>query len=172
MASRPIIGTYNGSLNSTVVNCQGNICQCLADKIADLLNNVTTHKNGTKGLKQLFAEQVQKGGSGPGTNVWNVHDQKFRTQQNTLRAHLDEFDAQGCGGGTPIPSDARAWASRPAPTADDWQAHQYQGVTGSVAGDVAAGAGAVGAGYLIYRGIRLIPSIFFPPSFIPNLAIP
>jgi RHS repeat-associated protein len=38
----------------------------------------------------------------------------------------------------------------------------------------AAAVGAVGAGYLIYRGVRLLPSLFPPlwPTLIPNLAVP
>ena len=48
--------------------------------------------------------------------------------------------------------------------------------TGPSGRDVARGAAAVGAGvgigYLIYRGVRLIPSIAVPPTLIPNLIIP
>jgi Toxin with a conserved tryptophan and TIP tripeptide motif len=61
------------------------------------------------------------------------------------------------------------------PTAGDWGANNpvaYQGLTGSRAGDAAAAVGTVGVGYLIYRGLRLLPSLLFPPSLIPNLAIP
>lgn len=174
---RPVIGTGNRSLNSTVVNCQGDICTCLAEKIEELLNNVTSHASGTKGLKQLFQEQTQRGAGAPGSSTWNVHDQKFRQQQQNLRDHLDEYDSRNCGGGggSPVPADARAWSTRPAPSEADWNANNaYQGVTGSVAGDVAAGAGAVGLGYLIYRGVRMLPSLA-PPLWwtIPgNLAIP
>jgi hypothetical protein len=48
--------------------------------------------------------------------------------------------------------------------------------SGPTPGQVAAGAvgvgAAVGIGYLIYRGVRLIPSIAVPPTLIPNLLIP
>ncbi len=47
------------------------------------------------------------------------------------------------------------------------------GVTPGQAAKTAAAVGAgLGIGYLIYRGVRLIPSIAVPPTLIPNLLIP
>jgi hypothetical protein len=167
MSGAPIIGTFNKSLNRTVMHCTSNICECLAEKIEELLNNTTTHNSGTKGLKQLFQEQTQKGAAGPGTGVWNEHQQKFSRQQQNLRDHLDEYDSRNCGGGggSPVPADARRWANRPLPTASDWGVNNptstpYTGLTGSAAGDAAAAVGAVGVGYAAYRVVRMIPSLF------------
>ncbi len=176
----PVIRNLEGNkLRRTIEQCTGNICECLSDAIEALLNANAPHGTGEKGLRQHVAEQVAPGASGPGTASWNVHEQNIADQQRNTRDHLREHEARGCGGppagGSPVPAGAWRAATAPLPTAADWGANNpaaYQGMTGSVAGDVAAGAGAVGAGYLIYRGLRLIPSIFFPPSFIPNLAIP
>ena len=48
--------------------------------------------------------------------------------------------------------------------------------TGPNGRDIATGVAVTGAGigigYVIYRGVRMIPSIFFPPSIPANLAIP
>ena len=74
-----------------------------------------------------------------------------------------------------MPSDAWQWATRPLPTQGDWGVNNpaaYEGMTGSAVGDAAVVAGGVGLGYLLYRGVRMIPSLFFPPSIPFNLAIP
>ena len=66
----------------------------------------------------------------------------------------------------PVPVPAPSPAPAPAPST---------GLTpGQVATGVAAGAAGVGIGYLIYRGIRMIPSLFpaLWPTIPANLAIP
>lgn len=155
------------ALKRTLRNCTGDVCQCLAEKIAEYTNAEKTGGSGTRGLVSRFVQQVATGASGPGTDSWVNHGNEITTQQNTLQQHLDEFDGRGCG--TPIPSNARELAERPLPTAADWEVNNpvaYEGLTGSVAGDVAVGVGGaaatVGAGYLIYRGVRMIPSLFPP----------
>jgi len=165
------------SLKRTLRNCIGDICQCLAEKINELISAEKTGGSGTRGLVSRFAQQVQPGAQGPGTDSWRNHETEIRNQQRNLDQHLDEFDGRGCGGGIPV--NAREWVNRPLPTLSQWEANNpnaapYTGLTGSVAGDVATGAAAVGAGYLIYRGIRMLPSLF-PPLWwtIPgNAAIP
>ncbi|WP_119730191.1 eCIS core domain-containing protein [Thermomonospora amylolytica] len=67
----------------------------------------------------------------------------------------------------PSPAPVPAPAPRTAPS--------EEGVTGR---DVAKGAAAagvgIGVGYLIYRGVRMVPSLFPPlwPTFVPNLVTP
>jgi hypothetical protein len=56
------------SLRKTLRNCTGNLCQCLADKINELINAEKTGGSGTRGLVSRFAQQVMKGASGPGTD--------------------------------------------------------------------------------------------------------
>lgn len=135
--------------------------------------------SGTRGLISRFAQQVAPGAQGPGTTSWINHENEIRQQQKTLQEHIDEYDGRGCGGspGEGVPVDARRWATRPVPSASEWGGNNptttpYTGVTGSAAGDVAAGAATIGAGYLAYRGIRMIPSLF-PPLWwsIPGNAV-
>jgi hypothetical protein len=176
----PVISNLEGNkLNRTIQHCVGNICECLSQAIESLLNANNPHGSGEKGLRQHVAEQIAPGAAAPGTDVWNRHQTNIADQQRNLRDHLREHEARGCGGppagGSPVPAGAWRAATAPLPTAGDWGANNpaaYEGLTGSVAGDVAAGAATVGAGYLIYRGLRLLPSLLFPPSLIPNLAIP
>ncbi|WP_219727964.1 hypothetical protein [Tabrizicola aquatica] len=167
------------SLRKTLRECTGNICQCLADKINELVNrSKAPGAGGTRGLVERFAQQVAPGAQGPGTTGWINHENEIRTQQDTLQQHLDEHDGRGCPPGG-LPAGARSWANKPVPSPADWQANNpvatpYTGVTGSAAGDVAAGAATVGLGYLLYRGIRMLPSLA-PPLWwsIPgNLAVP
>ncbi len=175
----PVIRQIEGNkLRRTLNSCIGNICVCLSRAIEDLLNGNASHGSGEKGLKQHWAEQIARGAEPPGTATWNRHQINIRDQQRNLRDHLREHEARGCGGpgnGSPVPADAWQWASRGLPTQQDWGAHNpaaYEGLTGSPIGDAAVVAGSVSLGYLIYRGIRMIPSIFFPPSIPANLAIP
>jgi hypothetical protein len=172
---RPVIRQLEGNkLNRTLENCVGNICECLSDAIEALLNAENPHNTGEKGLGQHFREQTQRGAAAPGTPAWNRHEGIIEDQQANMRDHLNEHQARGCGGppagGSPFPVGAWDAATREV-TESDWRANNstYQGVTGSPAGDAAVG---VGAGYLLYRGLRLLPSLLFPPSLIPNLAIP
>ena len=85
------------------------------------------------------------------------------------------LDDGGCG---PRPPGATEWATKPLPTAAD-----YKGNGGSVMnGDTLRTTAkttttivtSVGVGYLIYRGVRMLPSLFPPlwPTIPANAAIP
>ena len=91
--------------------------------------------------------------------------QQFEDTQRGLRNRLSSWDSNNCG---PPPGDAWKWASEPVPEADP------RPDAGAAAKKVATAGAAVGAGYIIYRVIRMIPSLF-PPLWetIPaNAAIP
>lgn len=143
----------NPSLHRTVHNCNGDVCECLAEKIDKILNENSPHRRGDKGLKQHFAEQIG-GQYGPNTDEWIEHDENIRDQQQNLRDHLDEYDAQGCGGGgTTVPVDARNWSTRPRPADSDWQGGQSPMSAPSGGGltlgqKLAVGGLVVGAGVL------------------------
>jgi hypothetical protein len=51
--------------------------------------------------------------------------------------------------------------------------HRWRSAREIIGGAAAVGAG-IGVGYLIYRGVRMIPSLFPPlwPTIPANLAIP
>lgn len=180
MVNPQITGIEGSKIYRTLALCAGNICECLDAAIQELLNNNAPHGSGAKGLKQHWAEQTGPGASAPGTDVWDRHQTDIQRQQRNLRDHLREHEANGCGGpggGSPVPEDAWQWATRPLPTQGDWDANNataYEGMTGSMAGDAVAVAGGVGLGYLLYRGVRMIPSLFPPawPTIPANLAIP
>ncbi|EBA08384.1 hypothetical protein [Sagittula stellata] len=122
---------------------------------------------GTHGLEHRFREQIN-GQNGPGTSSWDTHDRAIRNQQRGLRRRLEEWEANRCG---PPPPGAWRWATRPAPQPSEW-VNPNPGP--SAAQYAAGGVAAVGVGYLLYRGVRMLPSLFPPlwPSIPANLAIP
>lgn len=80
--------------------------------------------------------------------------QQFEDRQKGLRNRLNDYNQEGCGD---PPPDAWKWATMETPTADP------KPETGLDAKTVAVGGLAgLGVGYLVYRGIRMIPSLFPP----------
>jgi len=129
---------------------------------------------GTHGLIYRYWEQIT-GAFGPGTPEWEEHDRHIKEQQQGLKNRLAKWSKNNCG---PPPPDATKWASRPAPTAKQWNTvHPNWKNPHSNAIDISkAGkaAGAVGGVYVLYRVIRIIPSLA-PPLWgtIPaNVVIP
>jgi len=101
------------------------ICAKLAREIDEMVNR-DKHKEGgggTHGLKHRFREQVAPGAQGPGTDSWRRHEQAIRDQQSGLRDRLNKYRDNGCGPKNPIPADAWKWASKPVPTAKEWEAN-------------------------------------------------
>lgn len=146
------------------------ICEALRRIIETLVNrDKRLHGNsGTHGLAHRFREQIE-GENGPGTRVWDTHDQQFRDQQRGLRRRLEEYQRNRCG---PPPPGAWRWATRPAPQPQEWRGPPTS--TREIVTVVGGGAAAIGAGYLIYRAVRMIPSLFPPlwPTIPANAAIP
>lgn len=94
---------------------------------------------------------------------------QFNGRQQGLRNRMQKYEDNGCGD---PPPEALEWATKPVPTADPKPAPD--GNANRVLEDVVGFGVAVGIGYVIYRGIRMIPS-FAPPLWwtIPlNLATP
>ncbi len=93
---------------------------------------------------------------------------QFEGRQQGLRNRLNDWNTQGCGD---PPPGAWDWATRPVPEADPKPPSvDYRG-TAETAAKVGVGLGAL---YLTYRVIRMIPSLA-PPLWwtIPaNAAIP
>ena len=93
--------------------------------------------------------------------------QQYGDTQRGLRNRLNEWNTQGCG---PPPLEAWDWAAKPVPAPEPKPEVDAE----RVAEAAAATGAAVGAGYVIYRIIRFLPSLA-PPLWwtIPeNLAIP
>jgi RHS repeat-associated protein len=101
-----------------------------------------------------------------GTNSWEGHQQKYRDVQQELKDKIDEYKNSGCEDKNgQLPKEVEDWANTPAPE----KPRRYR--QGEMA--IKIGGGAVAA-YGLYRGIRLLPSLF-PPLWwtIPvNLATP
>jgi len=170
------------SVRKTLRECQGDICTCLLERIKQLAFAPTKEAGGgTQGLQQRFAQQVAKGAQGPGTPSWINHEKAIIEQQESLSKHLEEYQKQGCGGGSGVLIAAQALVDRPLPTAAEWEVNNPPAVpfetddSGLSAGEVAAGAAVgVGALYIGWRMIRMLPSLA-PPLWwtIPaNLAAP
>ena len=108
--AEPLIANIEGNkLRRVLQQCIGNVCDCLATAIEELLNGNASHGSGEKGLKQHWAEQTQPGATAPGTDVWNKHQTTIRDQQRNQRDLLREYDERGCGGpggGSTVPEDA------------------------------------------------------------------
>jgi hypothetical protein len=94
---------------------------------------------------------------------------QYEGRQQGLRNRLNEWNSNGCGD---PPADAWDWATRPAPEADPKPSPEVD--TRQVVETTAKVGATIGAGYLIYRAIRMIPSLFPPlwPTIPANAAIP
>ncbi|HKX27213.1 MAG TPA: S8 family serine peptidase [Blastocatellia bacterium] len=148
------------------------ICDALEKKIDEFVNRDKRQQggSGTHGLVHRFREQIN-GANGPGTESWTNHDTAMKDQQKGLRDLLNEWDKNGCG---PPPSNSWKWATRPTPSPSEWIGNRREPATSTAMQTGLKVAAGVGAGYLFYRGVRLLPSLFPPfwPTLPVNLAIP
>jgi hypothetical protein len=95
------------------------------------------------------------------------HQHQFEGRQEGLRNRLNDYNTDNCG---PPPEGAWDWATKEAPSPDPKPTSDATRTA-----EAAAGAGAaVGVGYVIYRIIRMIPSLFPPlwPTIPENALIP
>ena len=143
-------------------------CSQLLNEINDFVyrDKHLNNNGGTHGLIHRFKEQIN-GKNGPGTQSWVDHEQQICGQQKGLRCRLQAYASNGCGG---PPPNAWNYATKPVPTAKEWKNPSNTSATKVVVG----GAAAIGGGYLLYRGLRMIPSLFPPlwPTIPANAAIP
>ena len=88
--------------------------------------------------------------------------QQYEDQQRGLRRRLQKYEDNNCGD---PPPDAEDLATRPVPAADPKPGNEAVKRTAEV-------GAAIGAGYIAYRVIRMIPSLF-PPLWwtIPENAV-
>jgi hypothetical protein len=153
-------------------------CGELANIIDELINrnkhNFGDGQTGRHGLRYRFDEQAN-GINGPGTESWRNHHDEIKRQQNYLKNRLKDWDDSNCsnkGGGLPV--GAWSWASAPAPTDTRNPNAIRPTATSNALGNAGKAVGTVGAGYLIYRGVRMIPSLLpvLWPTIPANLAAP
>ena len=107
------------------------------------------------------------------------HQQQFRNKQVNLRSMLNQWDTNGCGPGY-LPQDAWQWATRPTPapvpqpTSSSRIAEPPKEGSEITTRDVATVVGAGVGAYVLYRAVRMLPSLL-PPLWwtIPaNAAVP
>ncbi|NJO18626.1 MAG: hypothetical protein HC877_23735 [Thioploca sp.] len=150
-------------------NNSSDLCEEIAKKINELINRNKRDfgNSGTHGLRYRFEEQIN-GANGPGTPEWDSHERVIKEQQKGLRKKLREYEENGCGD---PPPGAWKWASKEVPSAKQWKNPALNMQAIETGAKVVAG---VGLGYVIYRGIRFLPSLFPPlwPTIPANLAIP
>ncbi len=140
-------------------------CKELLQQILEFIANIQKRywdlKNDTGNLPATKPDQPDPR---YGTRSIQGEQQQYQGRQTGLRNRLKDWDSNHCG---PPPAQAWDWATKPVPAADPKPEN-------NTARNAAAAGATVGAGYLIYRGIRMIPSLF-PPLWwtIPeNAAIP
>lgn len=136
--------------------------------LADIKRMVSRNKHefdgkGTHGLEHRFRELVASLARGD-VSRYKTHVDEIIHQQSNLEKALNEFERNGCG---PPPRGAWSWATRKIPTPVELGANLD-------ARSLMTGAGVIGGGYLLYRLIRLLPSLLPPawPTLPANIAIP
>jgi hypothetical protein len=129
-------------------------CEDLLDKIQDRVNELKKRAADLKENKLNLPEKGEMSIQG--------HQQQFENKQANLRSMLDEWNSSGCGSGLP----ADAWSIATAPTPSPAV------VPASSAFQNALTAGT--AIYIIYRGVRMLPSLtpLTWPSIPANALVP
>lgn len=151
------------------------ICARLAREIEELVNRDKhlTGDGGRHGLRHRFREQFTGANGPPGSgvgdpSVWDRHDRVIREQQSGLRDRLNDYDTNHCGGGGgyPIPIDAWVWATRPAPTPQEWvgpeDAAPLEADT-SLMDEISTITGLTGTALVIYLLLSEGSRVLFPP---------
>ena len=163
------------------------VCAALYAAIQAAIWTVRTVSGmGLQGLAKRWEEAaVNRGGWTPAQNA--THAKAYDEQARGVKKKVDEWDRKNCNdkGGGGLPQVAREYVTQrpvlgsgvltPVFSSAMTAATATSTVTAANVATAAGGAAVtVGVGYLIYRGIRMIPSLF-PPLWwtIPeNLAIP
>lgn len=134
-------------------------CPELLDMINELTNRERVGRAGTKGLIQRFHDY--KGDDA-------THGPTILNQQRALRTYIDEYISRGCGD---PPSRSVEIAERRLP---EREPQSSDNSAREMAETAAVVGGGLALGYLTYRAIRMLPSLFPPlwPTIPANLAIP
>jgi Toxin with a conserved tryptophan and TIP tripeptide motif len=118
-------------------------CAEILQKMNELIDTEKVGRAGVKGLIQRFRDFV-------GDDA--THGPAILDQQRALRTYRQAYIDKGCGD---PPASAAGWANMPLP------APKEEGGMNNTQ-KVVAGGLAIGAGYVIYRGLRMLPSLLPP----------
>jgi hypothetical protein len=118
-------------------------CAEILQKMNELIDTEKVGRAGTKGLIQRFRDFV-------GDDA--THGPAILDQQRALRTYRQAYIDKGCGD---PPGSAAAWADMPlpAPKEEGGMSNTQKAVVGGLA---------IGTGYVIYRGLRMLPSLLPP----------
>ena len=98
----PTAGT--SAVKNALKYCREHPCECLADAINRLLNGHDTPQGFNKGIMARIAAMLAPGANPPGTifngkDTWATHSGEIAARQRSLDNLMEEYNAQGCGGG-------------------------------------------------------------------------
>lgn len=160
------------SVKNALRHCSGDPCECLAEAIDRLLNgHQVPGQRPNKGIMDRIRSMLAPGADPPGTmfngkDTWATHTTQLQQRRSALDNLMQEYDAQGCGGGggsaVAVDRDAVHEAlNTPIPTPDDfWDLYPDQRpATDSGPNGFWRGAALVGAGVL---GVVTVGAALFP----------
>jgi len=134
-------------------------CDGLGALMNHLANAIRPHgSNAFKGLNQRIAQMAQMSRSNP---AWTGHLQQIDSRRNELRRIYDQWNNNNCGD---PPAGVMGALHDPVLSYDDRREIERQTQLQLMV-----------VGYILYRVVRLAPSILFPPLWptVPgNVAIP
>jgi hypothetical protein len=117
------------AVKNALKTCKKNPCECLADAIDRLVDGHTEPgQKPNKGIMERITGMLSNSADPPGTmfngkDTWATHTEQLEQRQRGLNNLLDEYDAQGCGGGggrAVNTAKARAAAGAKIPTPEDY----------------------------------------------------
>jgi hypothetical protein len=151
-------------------------CDELAEKIQEQVNLLKRKGdeicndplNLQNGHRELSNPLILPNGENKGSV--EGHRMAYQNQKKKLRELMYKWDMYCNDGSDDDPFGARGISSFPAPYPRPKLGNQHNMSQVVESGGKAAGAGAVA--YVVYRVLRMMLSIFAPPTAIPNALIP
>jgi len=157
------------------------VCAALYAAIQAAIWTVRTVSGmGLQGLAKRWEESAVNRGNWTATQN-KTHADAYDQQAKGVKKKVERWDKNDCdnkGGGGKLPQIAREYVTQRPVLGSGVLTPVLPTASAMTATNVATAAGAtvvtIGVGYLIYRGIRLLPSLFPPlwPTLPANLAIP
>ena len=117
------------AVKNALRHCRRDPCECLAEAINRLVEGHDTGQDWNKGIMDRIAAMLSPDADPPGTifngkDTWQTHTEQLQQRQSGLDNLLQEYDAQGCGGGGGAAaidrSAANDAATAPIPTEEDY----------------------------------------------------
>jgi hypothetical protein len=148
----------------------------MSPECEDLLKKIQSRVNE---LKKRLQDLVEDKMGLPLTGKMSIqgHQQQFENKQESLKNLLQQWDTNSCGDGKPV--EAWKWATRPTPAPapksnTTKMKAEPKGRTSEdhVVDGLLVGGAALGTGYVIYRVVRMIPSLFVPVTIPVNALAP